>query len=60
MFWLGRQVRVDGETQSIGSGDIVIIVPDQRYKGWQRGDGDLISLVTCIPPDSVDEIVRAE
>jgi len=54
------EIRVDGETQPLRPGDIVTIIPGQRHKVWQRGDGVLTLLVTCIPPYSVDEVVFVE
>jgi mannose-6-phosphate isomerase-like protein (cupin superfamily) len=53
-------VQVDGETHAIGPGDIVVVVPGQRHKVWQEGEGDLVLLVTCVPAYSVDEVVFAE
>lgn len=53
-------IRVDGETCSLGPGDVVIIVPGQRHKVWQEGEGDLVLLVTCVPAYSVDEVVFTE
>jgi mannose-6-phosphate isomerase-like protein (cupin superfamily) len=53
-------IRVDGETRSIGPGDVVVIVPGERHKVWQEGEGDLVLLVTCVPAYSVDEIVFTE
>jgi mannose-6-phosphate isomerase-like protein (cupin superfamily) len=53
-------VRVNGETYSIGPGDVVVIVPGQRHKVWQEGEDDLVLLVTCVPAYSVDEVVFTE
>jgi mannose-6-phosphate isomerase-like protein (cupin superfamily) len=53
-------VRVDGETRSIGPGDVVVIVPGQRHTVWQEGEGDLVLLVTCVPAYSVEEVVFTE
>ena len=53
-------VRADGETRAIGPGDVVVIVPGQRHKVWQEGEGDLVLLVSCVPAYSVDEVVFAE
>ena len=53
-------VRVDGETRNIGPGDVVVIIPSQRHKVWQEGEGDLVLLVTCVPAYSVDEVVFSE
>jgi mannose-6-phosphate isomerase-like protein (cupin superfamily) len=50
-------VRVDGETHDMGPGDLVVIVPGQRHRVWQRGQGDLVMLVTCVPAYSEDEVV---
>jgi mannose-6-phosphate isomerase-like protein (cupin superfamily) len=50
-------VRVDGETRAIGPGDVVVIVPGERHKVWQEGDGDLVLLVTCVPAYSLEEVV---
>jgi mannose-6-phosphate isomerase-like protein (cupin superfamily) len=50
-------VRVDGETQEIGPGDVVVIVPGQRHKVWPEGTDDLVLLVTCVPAYSVEEVV---
>ena len=50
-------VRVDGERCSIGSGDVVVILPGQRHTVWQEGEGDLVLLVTCVPAYSVEEVV---
>jgi mannose-6-phosphate isomerase-like protein (cupin superfamily) len=53
-------IRVDGETRSIGPGDVVVIVPGQRHKVWQEGEGDLVLLVTCVPAYTVEEVVFVE
>lgn len=50
-------IRVDGETRSLGPGDVVVIVPGQRHKVWQEGEGDLVLLVTCVPAYSVEEVM---
>jgi mannose-6-phosphate isomerase-like protein (cupin superfamily) len=46
------RIRVDGETHSI--------VPGQRHKVWQDGEGDLVLLVSCVPAYSVEEVVFTE
>ena len=53
-------VHVDGETRTIGPGDVVVIVPGQRHKVWQEGEGDLVLLVTCVPAYSVEEVEFVE
>jgi mannose-6-phosphate isomerase-like protein (cupin superfamily) len=53
-------VRADGETRAIGPGDVVVIVPGQRHKVWQEGEGDLVLLVSCVPAYLVDEVVFTE
>ena len=53
-------VCVDGETRTIKVGDVVVIVPGQRHKVWQEGEGDLVLLVTCVPAYSVEEVVFVE
>lgn len=53
-------VRVDGETHTIGPGDVVIVAPGERHKVWQEGEGGLVLLVTCVPAYSVDEVVFTE
>jgi mannose-6-phosphate isomerase-like protein (cupin superfamily) len=53
-------VRVEGETRRIGPGDVIVIGPSQKHKVWQRGDGDLTLLVTCIPAYSVQEVIFTE
>jgi len=51
---------VDGETHTIGPGDVVVITPGERHKVWQEGDGDLALLVTCVPAYLVEEVVFTE
>jgi len=53
-------IRVDGETGSIGPGDVVVITPGERHKVWQEGEGDLVLLVSCVPAYTVDEVVFTE
>ncbi len=53
-------LRVGGETCSIGPGDVVVVLPGERHKVWQEGEGDLVLLVTCVPAYSVDEVVFTE
>ena len=53
-------IRVDGQTRTIGPGDVIVIVPGQRHKVWQEGAKDLVLLVTCVPAYSVDEVVFTE
>lgn len=50
-------IRIDDETCHIEQGDIVVIVPGQRHKVWQEGEGDLVLIVTCAPAYSEDEVV---
>jgi mannose-6-phosphate isomerase-like protein (cupin superfamily) len=52
-------VRIDGQTQSIGPSDTVVILPGQRHQVWQEGDTDLVLLVTCVPAYSLDDVVSA-
>jgi mannose-6-phosphate isomerase-like protein (cupin superfamily) len=54
------QVRIDGETQAIGPGDVVIMVAGQRHKLWQRGEQELVLLVTCVPAYSEEEVIFTE
>jgi len=54
------EIRIDGIPQPIGPGDVVVIVPGQRHKVSQRGDRDLVLLVTCAPAYSVEEVVFTE
>lgn len=54
------EIRIDGETQAIGPGDVIEIFPGQRHKLWQRGEGDLVLVVTCAPPYNVREVVFTE
>ncbi|HSJ52924.1 MAG TPA: cupin domain-containing protein [Anaerolineae bacterium] len=54
------EVRVDGQSQAIGPGDVVAISPGQRHKVAQRGDKDLVLLVTCVPAYSPAEVVFLE
>jgi mannose-6-phosphate isomerase-like protein (cupin superfamily) len=54
------KIRIDGETQQIGPGDAVVIVPGQKHTVWQEGEGDLVLLVTCVPAYSVEEVVFTE
>ena len=53
-------VCVDGKTRNIGPGDVVVIVPGERHKVWQEGEGDLVLLVTCVPAYSVEEVIFTE
>ena len=53
-------IRVDGETHTIGPGDVVVITPGERHKVWQEGEDDLVLLVTCVPAYSVEEVVFTE
>jgi len=53
-------IRVDGETRTIGPGDVVVITPGQRHTVWQEGEGDLVLLVSCVPAYSVEEVVFTE
>jgi mannose-6-phosphate isomerase-like protein (cupin superfamily) len=50
-------IRVDGETRTIGPGDVVVITPGQRHTVWQEGEDDLVLLVSCVPAYSVEEVV---
>jgi mannose-6-phosphate isomerase-like protein (cupin superfamily) len=54
------EVRIDGETLPIGPGDLIEIVAGQRHKLWQRGGGDLVLLVTCVPAYDPREVVFTE
>jgi mannose-6-phosphate isomerase-like protein (cupin superfamily) len=53
-------IRIDGQTRAIVPGDVVVIIPGQRHKLWQRGAADLVLIVTCVPAYSVDEVVFTE
>jgi len=54
------EIRIDGGTQAIGPGDVIEIVAGQRHKLWQRGEGDLVLFVTCVPAYDVQEVVFTE
>ena len=54
------EICIEGRPQDIGPGDTVVIVPGQRHKVWQRGEDDLVLLVTCVPAYSVEEVVFTE
>ena len=60
MFGPGKEICIDDQRVSIGPADIVTIVPGQRHKVWQCGDGDLTLPVICSPPYSMDEVVLTE
>jgi mannose-6-phosphate isomerase-like protein (cupin superfamily) len=51
---------VDGERCAIGPGDTVVVVPGQRHKVWQEGEGDLVLLVSCVPAYAVEEVIFTE
>lgn len=53
-------IHIDGQERTIGPGDVVVIIPGQRHKVWQKGEGDLVLLVTCVPAYSVEEVVFSE
>jgi mannose-6-phosphate isomerase-like protein (cupin superfamily) len=53
-------IRVDGETRTIGPGDVVVIVPGQRHKVWPVDESELVMLVTCVPAYSAEEVVFTE
>jgi mannose-6-phosphate isomerase-like protein (cupin superfamily) len=53
-------VRVNGEMYPVGPGDVLIVAPGERHKVWQKGDGDLVLLVTCAPAYSVEGVVFTE
>jgi mannose-6-phosphate isomerase-like protein (cupin superfamily) len=53
-------IRVDGETRTIGPGDVVVIAPGERHKVWSEGQEDLVLLVTCVPAYSVEEVMFTE
>jgi mannose-6-phosphate isomerase-like protein (cupin superfamily) len=53
-------IRVNGETHTIGPGDVVVITPGERHKVWQEGEDDLVLLVTCVPSYSAEEVVFTE
>jgi mannose-6-phosphate isomerase-like protein (cupin superfamily) len=38
----------------------VVIIPRQRHKVCQEGDGDLVMLVTCVPAYSGEEVAFDE
>jgi mannose-6-phosphate isomerase-like protein (cupin superfamily) len=54
------EIRIDGTTTPLCPGDIVAIPPGQAHKVWQRGEGDLVLLVTCSPAWSADGAVCVE
>jgi mannose-6-phosphate isomerase-like protein (cupin superfamily) len=39
---------------------MVVVVPGQRHKVWQEGEGDLVLLVSCVPAYSVDKVIFFE
>jgi mannose-6-phosphate isomerase-like protein (cupin superfamily) len=54
------QVRIDGQARAISPGDVVVILPGQRHQVWQRGEDDLVMLVTCVPAYSIEDVVFAD
>jgi mannose-6-phosphate isomerase-like protein (cupin superfamily) len=54
------QIRIDGETNPIGPGDVVVILPGHLHKVWPCSKEDLVLLVTCVPAYALEEVVFAE
>jgi mannose-6-phosphate isomerase-like protein (cupin superfamily) len=49
------QMYVDGETETVGSGDAIIILPGQRHKIANNCEEDLVMLVVCSPSYSDED-----
>ena len=43
------EMYIDGETEIVGKGDSIVILPEQKHKITSIGDEDLIMFVTCSP-----------
>jgi mannose-6-phosphate isomerase-like protein (cupin superfamily) len=43
------QMYLEGETETVGSGDVIIILPGQRHKIANHNKEDLVMLVVCSP-----------
>ena len=43
------EMSLDGETEIVGKGDSIVILPEQRHKMTCIGDEDLVMFVTCSP-----------
>ncbi len=49
---------LEGETETVGSGDVIIILPGQRHKIANHCKEDLVMLVVCSPSyKDVDQIL---
>jgi mannose-6-phosphate isomerase-like protein (cupin superfamily) len=49
------EMSIDGETEIVGKGDSIVILPEQRHKMTCIGDEDLVMFVTCSPSHTDDD-----
>ncbi len=49
------QMHLEGETETVGSGDAIIILPGQRHKIANHCKEDLVMLVVCSPSYTDDD-----
>jgi mannose-6-phosphate isomerase-like protein (cupin superfamily) len=52
------QMFIEGEERTVGVGDAIVILPGQRHKITNRGEVDLVMLVTSAPSyDDADQVI---
>ena len=54
------EIRINGETASVGAGDAIALPPGCVHKIWNRGDSDLVFLCLCVPPYEHDDTTMTE
>jgi len=54
------KMKIEGETQEIGSGDGIVIPPGKRHKIWNTGNGELVFLCCCSPAYSDEDTIMVE
>ena len=51
-------MHLDGRPQQVGPGDTIIILPGTRHQLQNTGHSDLLMIVICSPPFSVQDTCR--
>ncbi len=54
------RIRIDGETHDVAAGDAIAILPGQRHKLWNTGNGPLRLLCCCAPAYEHDDTIITE
>lgn len=53
-------VEIDGKTEHLEKGQMIMIFPNTKHKAWKTSEGDAEILVVCSPPWSEEDEILVE